>query len=88
MFESDHFNCKQSKESDDLPLTCHPSLSFTSYAFRSSEVRCLLLDMDHYGGSDPLHMFPLLLLRTTDVLAPSLIVVFRRFVRLGSFPAC
>ena len=26
--------------------------------------------------------------RTADVLAPCLSVVFRRFVRLGSFPAC
>ena len=32
-------------------------------------------------------MFPLFLKRT-DVLPPSLSVVFRRLVRLGSFPAC
>ena len=41
-----------------------------------------------YGGSDPLGMFPLFLERTADVLAPRLSVVFRRLVRLGSFPAC
>ena len=33
-------------------------------------------------------MFPLILQRTADVLAPRLSVVFRRLLRLGSFPAC
>ena len=33
-------------------------------------------------------MFPLFLKRTGDVLPPRLSVVFRRLVRLGSFPAC
>ena len=85
---SDHFDGMQSKESIDLLFTCHPSLRPTSIAFRSSEVRRLLLDLDLYGGSDPLSMFPLFLKRTADVLAPRLSVVFRRLVRLGSFPAC
>ena len=56
--------------------------------FRSSEVKRLLLDLDPYGGTDPLGMFPIFLKRTADVLAPRLSVVFRRFLRLGSFPAC
>ena len=33
-------------------------------------------------------MFPLFLKRTADVLAPRLSVVFRRLLRLSSFPAC
>ena len=33
-------------------------------------------------------MFILFLKRTADVMAPRLSVVFRRLVRLGSFPAC
>ena len=37
----------------------------------SSEVRCLLLDLDPYGGTDLLGKFRLFLKRTTDVLAPS-----------------
>ena len=45
---SDHFDGKQSRESVDLPLTCHPSQRLTSFAFRSSEVRRLLLDLDPY----------------------------------------
>ena len=55
---SDHFNGKQSMKYFDLPLTCHPSPRLTSFAFRSSEVRRLLLNLDPYGGSDPLSMFP------------------------------
>ena len=56
---SDHFDSKQSREAVDLPLTCHPSPSLTTFAFRSSEVRRPLLDLDPYGGTDPLGMFPL-----------------------------
>ena len=85
---SDHFDSKQSREAVDLPLTCHPSPSVTTFAFRSSEVRLLLLDMDPYGGTDPLGMFPLFLKRTADVMAPRLNGVFRWLVRLGSFPVC
>ena len=85
---SDHFDSKQTREAVDLPLTCHPSPSLTTFAFRSSEVRRLLLDLDPYGGTDQLAMFPLFLKRTTDVMAPRLSVVFRQLVRLGSFPAC
>ena len=85
---SDHFDSKQSREAVDLPLTCHSSHSLTTFAFRSSEVRRLLLDLDPYGGTDTLGMFPLFLKRTADVMAPRLSVVFRRLVRLGSFPAC
>ena len=85
---SDHFDSKQSREAVDLPLTCHQSPSLTTFAFRSSEVRHLLLDLDPYDGTDLLGMFPLFLKRTADVMAPRLSVVFRRLVRLGSFPAC
>ena len=48
----------------------------------------LMLDLDSYGGTDPLGMFPLLSKRTAEVLAPRLAVVFRRLIRLGSFPLC
>ena len=46
---SDHFDGKQFRESVDLPLPCHPSTSLTSFAFRSSEVWRLLLDLDQRG---------------------------------------
>ena len=87
---SDNFDRKQSREAVDLPLICHPSPNLTTFAFRSSEVRRLLFDMDPYGGTDPLPlgMFPLFLKRTADVMASRLSVVFRRLIHLGSFPAC
>ena len=49
---SDHFDSKQSREAVDLPLTCHPSPSRTTFAFGSGEVRRLLLDLDPYGGTE------------------------------------
>ena len=85
---SDHFDSKQSRESVDLLVTCHPSPSLLTFAFRSSEVKRLLLDLDPYDGTDPLGMFPLFLKRTADVLAPHLSVVFQRLLCLGGFPAC
>ena len=48
----------------------------------------LLLDLDSYGGTDPLGMFPLFLKKTAEVLAPRLAVVFRRLLRLDRFPVC
>ena len=72
---SDNFDSKQSRVAADLPLTCHPSPSLTTFAFRSREVRRLLLDLDPYGGTDPLGMFPLFLKRT-DVMAPVLVKCF------------
>ena len=68
---TDHFDGKQSREFVDLPLTCYPSNSLITFALRSREVRCLLFDLDPYGGTDPLDMFPYFLKRTADVLAPS-----------------
>ena len=70
---SDHFDSKQSREAVDLPLTCHPSPSLTTFTFRSRDVRRLLLDFDPYGGTDPFGMFPLFLKRTTDVIPLALV---------------
>ena len=42
----DHFDSKQSRKAVDLKFTCHPSPSLTTFTFRSSEVRGLLLDLD------------------------------------------
>ena len=85
---SAHFDGKQSRDPVDLPSTCHPSPSFTTFAFRSREVKRLLLDLDSNGGTDPLGMFPLFLKKTAVVLAPRLAVVFQRLLRLGSCPVC
>ena len=52
----DHIEGKQSRESVELLLTCHPSSRLAFFAFRSSEEMRLLLDLDHYGSSDSLGM--------------------------------
>ena len=70
---SDHFDSWQSGEAVDLPLTCHSSPSLTAFAFRSRQVRRLLIYLDPYGGTDPLGMFPLFLKITADVTAPVLV---------------
>ena len=78
---SDHFDSKR----HFVPsLACPLSPSLNNFAFRSREVRHLFLDLDPYGGFDPLGMF-LLSLKKTDVMAPFLSVVFQRLVRLSSF---
>ena len=46
---SDHFDSKQSREAVDPLLTCYPSPSLTTFAFRSREVRHFLLDLDPGG---------------------------------------
>ena len=51
---SAHFDGKQSRDPVDLPSTCHASPSLTTFAFRSQEVKRLLLDLYSYGGTDPL----------------------------------
>ena len=56
---SAHFDGKQSRDSVDLPSTCHRSSSLTTFAFRSCEVRRVLLDLESYSGTDPLGMFPI-----------------------------
>ena len=56
---SDNFDNKQSREAVGLSLICHPSPSLTTFAYRSREVRHLLLDLDPYGGTDQLGMVPL-----------------------------
>ena len=44
-----------------LQVTCHSSLILITFAFRSSEIMRLLLDLDSYSGTDPSGMFPLFL---------------------------
>ena len=79
---SDHFDSKQSREPVDQPLTCHPFPRLTTCAFRSSEVRRFLIDLDPYGSPDRLGIFPLFL-RELLMLWPPSSVMFRRLVRLG-----
>ena len=67
---SDNLLSDKSRASVDLSLICHPSLSLIAFAFRSSEVIRLWLDLNSYGGTDSLGMFPIFPI--ADVLAPVL----------------
>ena len=58
-----HFNGKLSKDPVSLPSSCHPLSGLTTIAFRSPEVRPLLLAHDSCDCTDPLGMFPLFLKR-------------------------
>ena len=71
-----HFDSKQSREAVDLPLTCLLSPSLTTFAFRSIEVRRLLLDLDPYVGTHPLGMFHLLLKELLMLWIPVLVLCF------------
>ena len=41
-----------------------------------------------YAGVDPLGVFPLFIKKDADIIAPKLSIVFRKLIRLVSFPEC
>ena len=57
------------------------------HSFRTPVLR-LLLDLDTYGGVDPLGVFLLLLKMVADIIDPKLSIIFCRLIRRGSFPEC
>ena len=84
---SAHFDGKQSRDPVDLLPTCHPSPSLTTFAFRSRDVKRLLLDLDSCMVALTHWVYVSSFFKmTAEVLAPRLAVVFRWLLRLGSFP--
>ena len=43
----------------------------------------LLLDLDTYGGVDPLGVFPLFLKMVADIIAPKVSIIFLGLIRRG-----
>ena len=82
---SAHFDGNQPCYPIDLPSTCHPSPSLTTFASRALEARRHLLDLGSFSGTDR-SVFFFFLKWTADALAPNLTMGFRRLLRLGSFP--
>ena len=76
---SDDFDSKQSRKSVHLTLIYHPFPTLITLAFMSSEVRHLLLDLEPYGGTDSLCMFPLFLKRTAGAVALVSLLCFNCF---------
>ena len=85
---SSHFDSKQCRDPFVVPSACFPAPECCSLAFRSSVTRHFLLELDSYGGEDPLGGFPLFYKMTADILAPKLGRIFRRLIAGGSFPRC
>ena len=87
---TDHFDNKQSKDAVDLPLTCYSSTSLTTFAFRSSDVRRFLLDLDSYGGTDPWVYFIFLynLWNAVVCFQPPTLLIEKVWVPVMHFCAC
>ena len=57
---ADVFDSKQRNEELEIPLSYFPKHKLNSFAFRSSEVKKILLDLDSFGAINPNVIFPLL----------------------------
>ena len=57
-------------------------------SFRTLVLLRLLLDLDTYGGLDPLGVFPLFRKMITDIIGPKLSIIINWLISLGSFPEC
>ena len=82
------FDSKQCREQCVTPLSYFIQPRWNSLAVRTSVLLRLLLDLDTYVGVDHLGVFPLFLKKAVDIIAPKLSIIFRRLIRLGSFPKC
>ena len=56
--------------------------------FRTPVLQRLLLDLDTYGGVDPLSVFALFMRMVAYIIAPKLSIIFRGLIRRVSFPEC
>ena len=84
---ADVFNSKQCWDSLLLPQSCFPEPKLCSMAFRSREIKTLLLELDSHGGIDPNGILPIFLKKMADIIAPKISTIFRKLVRLASFPS-
>ena len=80
------FDSKLSRDTVELPQTCHRWTAFCSIAFRAREVEWHLLDLDPNSGVDPSGGFPMFFQRTASVLAPKLSRFFHRLLCCVEFP--
>ena len=79
------FDSKQCLEQFVTPLFCFPQSRCNSLAFFFLR---LLLDLDTYGGVEPLGVFPLFLKIVADIIAPKLNTIFRELIRRLLFLEC
>ena len=70
------FDSKQCREQLVTPVSCFPQSRCNSFAFQTSVLLHLLLDLDTYGGVDPLGVFTPFLIKVGDIIAPKLRIFF------------
>ena len=87
-FFTDVFDIKQSNNSLTVPQSCFPEAELTTFAFRSGEVKKLLLELDPYGGAEPNDIFPLFFVKTANYVAPKISTVLRKLAIIGGFSMC
>ena len=71
-----------------LSLLCLVSLSPSAILWPYRLLLRLLLQLDLFGGDDPLGVFTLFLSMVADIIAPKQSIIFRGFIRQGSFLEC
>ena len=81
------FQNKQSDQELNLPPTCFLKPKFTYFAFKSSEIKYWLKDLNPHGYMDPHNIFPLFLNMVAVILAIELVKIFGGLIATGSFPA-
>ena len=82
------FDSKQSNDSLTMPQSCFPEAELTTFAFRSGEVKKLLLELVPYGSAGPDGIFPVFFIKTANYLAPKISTVLHKLVRMGGFSMC
>ena len=82
------FCSKRCREQFVTSLSSFPQSRCNSLAYRIPVFLHLLLDLDTYGGVDPLGVFPLFLEMVTEIIAPKLSIILGELIRRGSFPEC
>ena len=78
---------KQSDQELNLPQTCFPNPKFTYFAFRSSEIKYYLKDLNSRGDLDPHNIFSLFLNKMAVFLALKLAKIFCGLIAAVNFPA-
>ena len=82
------FDCKQCREQFVTPLSCFPQSRSNSWAFRTSVLLCLLLDLDTYAGCWSFGCVSSFLKMVADIISPKLNIIFCRLIHQGSLPEC
>ena len=70
------FDSKQFSEQLVTPLSYFHQSRCDSLAVQTSVLLRRLLDLDGYGGVDPLGVFPLFLKKVADIIDPKLSIIF------------